>query len=134
MSSHHHEIGRVVLRIGIGAMFILHGWPKLSGGPRTWKKLGGAMKSVGIDFAPEFWGFMAAFSEVFGGLAFALGLLFQPACVLLFITMVVAATMHLRNGDGLGGSSHAIESAIVFASAFLLGPGRYSIKAPRLRR
>ena len=59
----HRHIGLLVLRIGIGLMFILHGAPKLFGGPEKWGQIGGAMSSLGIGFAPAFWGFMAAVSE-----------------------------------------------------------------------
>lgn len=89
------------------------------------------MAQLGIDFWPTAWGFAAACSEFFGGLLFAVGLLFRPACAALVGTMVVAATMHLRGGDGLQGASHAIEAGIVFAAMILVGPGRYAIDARR---
>ena len=126
----HQDLGKLILRLGMGGMFMVHGWPKLIGGPDTWKKLGSTMASLGLDFLPEFWGFMAAFSEFFGGLAFALGILFQPACALLAITMAVAANMHLQAGDGVSGASHAIESGLVFLGALLIGPGRLRLRRP----
>ena len=123
----HRHIGLLVLRIGIGLMFILHGAPKLFGGVEKWVKIGGAMASLGIGFAPAFWGFMAAVSEFFGGICLILGVAFRPACILLTITMLVAAISHLSRGDGLGGASHAIELGIVFLSLILIGAGKYSI-------
>ena len=63
----HRHIGLLVLRIGIGCMFILHGAPKLFGGAEKWTQIGMAMASLGIGFIPAFWGFMAAISEFFGG-------------------------------------------------------------------
>ncbi len=108
-------------------MFIFHGAPKMFGGPEKWEKLGMAMKFVGIEFIPVFWGFMAGFSEFIGGVCIIFGLFFRPACMLLVITMTVAATMHLEKGDGLKGASHAIESGVLFLSLILIGPGRYSI-------
>jgi putative oxidoreductase len=119
--------GLLVLRVGLGAMFVGHGWPKLAGGQATWTKLGGAMAQLGLDFAPTMWGFAAACSEFFGGILLALGLAFRPAATALLATMVVAATMHLRKGDGFGGSSHAIELGIVFAALLLTGPGKYAL-------
>ncbi|MBI5025786.1 MAG: DoxX family protein [Nitrospirae bacterium] len=121
------DIGLLILRVGIGIMFLYHGAPKLFGGPEKWEKLGMAMKYVGIDFAPVFWGFMAAFSEFFGGICIILGLFFRPACILLTITMAVAAAMHLGKGEGLKVASHAIEDGIVFLSLIFIGPGKYSI-------
>ena len=123
----HRHIGLLVLRIGIGLMFMVHGAPKLLGGVEKWGQLGAAMAALGIEFAPAFWGFMAAISEFFGGVCLILGVVFRPACILLTITMLVAAISHLSRGDGLGGASHAIELGIVFLSLILIGAGKYSL-------
>ena len=123
----HRHIGLLVLRIGIGLMFMVHGAPKLFGGVEKWGQLGAAMATLGIEFTPTFWGFMAAISEFFGGICLILGIVFRPACILLTITMLVAAISHLSRGDGLGGASHAIELGIVFLSLILIGAGKYSL-------
>lgn len=123
------DFGLLLLRVGIGIMFMLHGWPKIAGGPEKWTALGGALETFGIYFAPGFWGFMAAFAEFFGGLFFALGLFWRPTLLLLVITMIVAAAKHLAAGDGLMGSSHAIEAGIAFLGLLIIGPGRYSLDA-----
>jgi putative oxidoreductase len=123
----YRDIGLLILRIGIGGMFIFHGFPKILGGPGNWEKLGLAMATFGIQFMPAFWGFMSAFAEFFGGILIILGLFFRPACILLTINMTVATSMHLSRGDGLGGASHAIEDGIVFLSLILIGPGKYSL-------
>ena len=99
----------------------------MSGGMERWEQLGGAMAVFGIAIAPVFWGFLAAFSEFVGGMAVAAGLFFRPVCVLLLVTLIVAAAFHLDRGDGLGGASHAIEMAVVFFSFLFLGPGRLSL-------
>lgn len=119
------DLGLLLLRLGLGGMFVYHGLPKLLGGPARWEALGRATRAFGIDFAPTFFGFMAAVAEAGGGLCLALGLLFRPALAMLVSTMVVAAAFHLDRGDGFGKASHAIEAAIVFASMLLIGPGRY---------
>ena len=121
------EFGLLILRLGIGGMFILHGWPKITGGPAGWEKLGMATTSVGIHFAPIFFGFMAAIAEFGGGICLILGLFTREACLLLFIDMVVASTMHLTKGDGFIVASHAIEAAILFLSLTFIGPGKYSL-------
>jgi len=122
------NVGLLVLRIGIGTMFIYHGVPKLMGGPEAWAGLGQVMGMFGINFAPAFWGFMAAFSEAVGGLLIIIGLFLRPACLLLLVTMIVAASMHISKGDGLGGAAHAIESGILFLSLFIIGPGGLNIQ------
>ncbi len=123
----HRDTGLLILRIGLGCMFLFHGLPKLFGGPEKWEKVGMAMGSLGITFLPAFWGFMAAISEALGGLCLILGFLLRPACILLTITMLVATLSHLSRGDGLGGASHAIEVGIVFLSLILIGPGKHSL-------
>jgi putative oxidoreductase len=123
----YRDAGLLILRIGFGIMFIFHGAPKTFGGPERWGKLGMAMANFGIDFLPAFWGFMAAFSEFFGGILLILGLFFRPACILMTITMIVAASFHIGRGDGLMGASHAIENGIVLLSLILIGPGKISL-------
>lgn len=123
----YRNTGLLLLRLGIGIMFILHGLPKLTGGPEMWAQLGSKMELLGIGFAPVFWGFMAAFAETVGGALLALGLLFRPVCVLLVITMFVATLSHAAAGEGFGAYSHALEAAILFFALFFIGPGRYSL-------
>jgi putative oxidoreductase len=124
------DVGVLVMRVGLGLMFVGHGWGKLVGGPEKWEKIGGAMSTFGIDFAPVFWGFMAAFAEVFGGLALAAGLAMRPVLLgLLIPTMIVAAAKHMAAGDGFKGYSHAVEVGIAFVGLALIGPGRFSLDA-----
>ena len=120
--------GLLFLRLGIGLMFtVVHGGPKLFGGPEVWGKIGMAMGHLGIGAVPEVWGFLAAASEFFGGICLMLGLFVRPAAVFLAATMGVAATMHLTQGDGLKVASHAIELGIVFISLVCIGSGRYGL-------
>lgn len=121
------DAGLLVLRIGLGAMMIFHGYPKLIGGPENWAQLGTSAKFVGLNFAPTFWGLMAALAEAAGGILIILGLWFRPAAIFLTLNMIVASAMHLGKGDGLMEASHAIELAFVFAGLIFIGPGKYSI-------
>jgi putative oxidoreductase len=128
MSEKHRDLGLLLLRVGIGAMFMVHGYPKISGGPAKWATLGEAVGRLGIHFAPSFFGFMAALAEFGGGLCLITGAFFRAACALMLTTMIVASNMHLSKGDGFGTASHAIESAILFASLILIGPGAYRVR------
>ncbi|MGR3294477.1 MAG: DoxX family protein [Candidatus Scalindua sp.] len=123
----YRDIGLLILRVGIGVMFMIHGLPKLTGGPEKWEMLGGTMKSLGVGFAPMVWGFMAAFSECAGGLLLVLGFFTRPACFFLLTTMIVAVSMHISKGDPFVAYSHAMEAGILFISLILIGPGKYSI-------
>lgn len=121
------NMGLLIMRVGLGVMFVYHGYPKVLGGPDEWAKVGASTKYVGIHFLPTFWGFMAACSETFGGFLLVIGLAFRPVCLLLICTLVVAALMHLGTGGGLELAAHAIEDAVVFAGLLFVGPGRYSV-------
>jgi len=121
------NVGLLIIRVGLGIMFIYHGYPKLMGGPKEWTELGGSMKYVGIHFLPLVWGLLAAATELLGGFLLIIGLAFRPVCILLFINLVIAALMHLRTGGGLGEAAHAVEDAIVFAGLIFIGPGKYSV-------
>ena len=120
------DFGILLLRIGIGVLAVYHGFPKLMGGPQAWAGLGKAMGVMGITFAPQFWGFMAAFAEFFGGIAIITGFFMRPLCALLTFTMSVAALMHLGKGDGLQVASYAISMGVVYLSLIFIGPGSYS--------
>lgn len=125
------DAGLLIIRIGLGIMFMLHGYPKITGGPEKWEMIGKTMEHIGIGFAPTFWGFMAALAEFGGGLCLILGFLFRPALGMLTFTMCIAAYMHYVGGDGFNGYSHAVESAIVFIGLFFCGPGKYALKISR---
>jgi len=116
-------LGFLILRIGIGGMFIHHGMGKFLAGSETLTKVGSALSLVGIHFGHYYFGILAALSEAGGGLCLILGVLFLPACFFMFFTMCIASTMHLMSGDGLSTASHAIEAAILFFSLMFIGPG-----------
>jgi putative oxidoreductase len=124
---HYSSMGILVMRIGLGAMMITHGYPKLMGGPELWGKIGLSMGNMGVHSYATFWGFMAAFAEGIGGLFVLLGLFFRPACILITFTMIVAAAHHIHAGDGLKGAGHAIELAFAYFGLIFIGPGKYSV-------
>ena len=120
------NFGLLIIRIGLGIMFIYHGFPLLGGGVKRWQELGSATKYVGIHFWPMVWGLLCAATETFGGFLLVIGLAFRPVCLLLMIAMIVAALSHFGKGEGLGAASHAIEDAVMFAGLLFVGPGSYS--------
>jgi len=123
----YRNFGLLVMRVGLGVMFVFHGYPKLLDGPDKWAEVGAATKYIHIHFLPTFWGLMALCSETFGGFLLVIGLAFRPVCLLLLITMIVAVLMHFGSGGGLDQAAHAIEDAVVFAGLLFVGPGRYSV-------
>ncbi|MFO7820518.1 MAG: DoxX family protein [Lentisphaeria bacterium] len=125
------DIGLLVLRVGVGVLFIIHGWPKMFGGPETWAVIGKmGMGAFGINFAPAFWGFMAAFAELIGGIALIAGILTRPFCILLGFTMLAATWFNLFTADGGGKNpgTHALLGLVVFIALLISGPGKYSLR------
>lgn len=129
----YRDVGLLIARLGFGlGFFWFHGWPKLSAGPERWEGVGGAMSSLGIDFAPLFWGFCASLAESLGGLLIAAGLFFRPAALAIAVVMFVATVNHISTGRG--SPAHAFKNASLFAGLFLIGPGRYSLDYVLARR
>lgn len=129
----YREGGLLFMRIGLGLIFMMHGIPKLIGGPTVWRGLGKALGAIGIHFAgplsslTTFFGFMAAFAEGVGGALLILGLFFRPACLLLTFTMIVATMMLVRKGEPFPTYSHPLKMAVVFIGLMVVGPGKYSV-------
>lgn len=121
------DIGILVLRVGIGVFFLIHGIPKILAGAELWEKLGMAMGGLGIHFAPTFWGFMAAISEAGGGLFLILGLFIRPFAALLCFTMVVATVMLVNKDAGFAAISNPAHLIVVFVALLISGGGAWSL-------
>ncbi len=122
------DLGLLILRFGFGFMFIIvHGGPKIIAGPERWERLGSAMSNIGIDFLPTFWGFIASFTEFFGGIFLLLGLFFRPSLFFLTFTMFIAVMLNIERNGTLAGAAHPLEVGIVFLALIFIGPGKYSL-------
>ena len=125
--SNYKNFGLLIIRIGLGLTFIHYGYPMLTGGINSWKEIGTSTRHIGIHFWPVVWGFIAAVTETFGGFLLIIGLAFRPVCILMIITLIIAAASHIGSGEGLRGAAHAIEDAIIFTGLLFVGPGKYSV-------
>jgi putative oxidoreductase len=124
----YRDAGLLLLRLGLGVAFIIHGMPKLAGGPKTWAFYGKSMGLLGIDFFPVFWGFMAAVTEGIGGVLLILGAFYRPVCLLLTFTMAIATlTLAAPRDRDFKSYSHPLKMAFVFFGLAFIGPGRFSI-------
>lgn len=124
--SKYFDLGLLIIRLGIGFSYMYnYGFMKISH-PEKWAGLGEKMSMVGIDFAPVFWGFMAAFSEFFGSILLILGLGSRIACFLLGFTMFIAFLTGFSKNEF---NSEAFEMMIVFIGLLFTGPGKYSVDA-----
>ncbi len=123
----YQNFGLLIMRIGLGAMMILHGKDKLLGGVAKWEDLGHAMDKLHIHFWPAFWGFMCAITETVGGLFVMLGLWFRLVCLMLFINFIVATVPHYTTITEIGDAAHAIELTCTFFGLMFIGAGAYSV-------
>jgi putative oxidoreductase len=123
----YRNLGLLIFRLGIGGMFMWHGFPKIAGGMDKWLELGKAMGVFGIHFAPAFWGFMSGFSEFIGGIFIAIGLFYRLACLLLVLNLSTAFASQMVGGKGLLKASQSLEDSFAFLGALFIGPGKYSI-------
>ncbi|MBC8047164.1 MAG: DoxX family protein [Fimbriimonadaceae bacterium] len=120
------NFGLLFLRITVGASMIwFHGYGKISD-PGRWKPLGENLDMIGINFLPEFWGFMAAFAEFFGAAFLILGLFTRISCLMLVFTMFIAFYGGYIEKDM---NSYPLNLMLVFISIFIIGPGKFSLDA-----
>jgi putative oxidoreductase len=123
------DLGLLLLRIGMGLLFVYYGYGMLAKGPQGLISIGSAFEFFGIKFAPLFWGYAAGIAMLAGGILVVCGLMFRVALFFMLITMIVAARMHFATGQGFMAASHALECAIVFLSLMVTGPGEFSLDA-----
>ena len=127
----------LVLRVVLGVIFVMHGAQKvlgLFGGPGLQATVQNFQTHLGI---PPVLGYIASFTEFFGGIALVVGALTRLAALGIGITMGVAMLQaHLANGFFLNwscesGKGHGFEynlALIGMALALVLtGGGAYSL-------
>jgi putative oxidoreductase len=129
------DLGLLILRVGIGVMFICHGIPKLLGGPEGWEGLAQfALPFLPGGYLAMAFGFAAMAAELAGGLLLALGKYHRTACLALAATMAVAFSTKIESVTGIGdfakNAGWPLELLIVFVALFFIGPGRYVAGKP----
>jgi putative oxidoreductase len=82
------DIAALFLRLAAGAIFIPHGWSKVAGETGVGMFAADMATNYGI---PAFLGYVAAYSELVGGILLIAGLLTRLDALLLAGTMIVAA-------------------------------------------
>lgn len=88
MSRYASDVAALVLRIAAGLIFLPHGWSKIAGEGGA----GAFAADIAANYSiPAFLGYVAAYSEVIGGILLILGLLTRLDAILLGATMFVAA-------------------------------------------
>ena len=121
------EYSSLPLRLGLGIVFLVHGYMKLFGGiPGTTEFFAG----IGIPLA-GFFAYVVSILEFFGGIALLLGIFVQWTSILLIINMLVALfVVHLPKGFsvGKGGYEFVFVLLMGLVSLAILGPGKLSLE------
>lgn len=124
-------VAALLARLVLGSIMLAHGWTKVI--PRgSLYSFAHAVAHMGM---PYWLGYVAAFTEFFGGIALILGLLTPIAAAGVAIDMAVAILkVHLRHGlTGPGGFEFPLS---LLALALLLladGPGYLALDAALFR-
>ena len=123
-SSVSSDLASLLLRLAIGTLFIIHGYPKLTSAQR---KQGGAwMKSVGMSatMVP-----LGGFVEFFGGIALILGLLTPIVAVLSALWMLSTTWFSISKVKKKYAGGYEIDVTLFLAALALalLGSGIFSI-------
>jgi putative oxidoreductase len=121
------DAGRLVLRLAVGTLLLLHGVAKLRGGIDG---IGASLARVGM---PEALGYLVYIGEVFAPMLLIVGIWTRIAALVVVVNMLVAvALVHTAQVLSLGRSGgYALElQAMYLFSALALaltGAGRYSL-------
>ena len=122
-----NQLALTVLRIGIGLLFVGHGYLKVVRGYDEWLWTGQQMKYIGITFWPLFWGICAMLAEFGGGICLTLGFCTRIAAAFMAFTMFVAVSHHIGKGDSYGYISFPFSQMIIFIALMIAGSGPYSL-------
>ncbi len=140
MLASRNDIGLLLIRAAVGAIFVYHGSQKLLGifgGPGI-DGTAQMFAAIGIPL-PYLNAWLASSAETFGGLMLIVGLLTRPAALLLTFVMAVAVSVVSGNGFDVrnGGIEYPLMLGIILLATAFLGAGRFSLDAvlmPRLRK
>ena len=126
----------LVLRLALGSIFLGHGAQKAIGAFSGPGIKGFTVMLASLGFVPAgFWAYLAAYTELIGGLCLILGVLTRPAAALILMLIAVATyKVHLSKGFFLanGGFEYNILIMAACISVIILGAGKFSL-APKAR-
>jgi putative oxidoreductase len=123
----YRETGLLLMRVGLGVLFIIITGPVLLGGPSRWGNFGGAIRSLGLHTNYQFWGFLGALMGCAGGALMIFGLFFRPGVLLCLVITLVHLLGVLGGIGSYRANLAAIELFVVLIGLLFVGPGKYSV-------
>lgn len=121
--------GLLVLRVAVGVIFIVHGWPKLTGARGMAQAFGQPSAGVVVFFTIQ------GAVEILGGLGLILGVLVQVAAIVVALIMIGAIVLKnsmMKTGfTAQQATGWEFDLILLAASLALLtsGPGRLALMA-----
>lgn len=125
-SATQHDIGKLILRVTLGLLVLLHGIAKLKGG------MGGIVGMVESHGLPGFIAYGVLIGEVLGPLMLIVGYFARVGAVLVAVNMLFAFALahmgELGHFNKQGGWALELQGMFLAAAVALalLGPGRFS--------
>src|SRR3989344_6661424 len=120
------NFGPLILRVALGLVFVIHGYPKLFGG---FSQTVGFFESVGIK-PGKFWVFVVGAVEFFGGIALILGFATQLAALLIAVNMIVAMVKVKFQKGFVDGYEFDLVLLAMALSLILTGAGAFALDWP----
>ncbi len=121
----------LALRLGLGVVFVVHGYSKFTGGPA--EGFGGMLTGLGVG-APEFVAWLVTIAELVGGLMLLAGLGTRLVTLPLIATLIgaiilVKADLGVIAPTGAPSPGAELDIALLAGLVALLfmGPGRLSL-------
>jgi putative oxidoreductase len=125
------DLALLILRVGTGAIFIPHGYPKMTGGGGEAKggqaHLAKSLAQMGLPF-PRAFAILVGAIEFFGGLLLILGLQTQWAALALVFVMLVATGRVLMQRGFVGEADFPFSLLVAVLALALLGGGAVSLE------
>ena len=124
---HQPDVGKLILRLALGLLILLHGIAKIIGG------IGGIENMVVSQGLPAFLAWGVFVGEVLAPLMVILGFHTRLGAGLIAVNMIVAIllahTGELYRLSGTGGWALELQGMYLFAAValVLLGPGRFRV-------
>ncbi len=126
-SANYSDVGPLVLRLALGAIFFYHGYDKIfvKGIPA----ITGFMTSLGLPL-PMLMAYLVSYGELISGILLIVGFLtYWVAIIDIIIALVAFFTVHAAKGFAISGGGYEFIMLIFAASVAILisGAGKYSV-------
>lgn len=121
LDNKYSDLALLLLRVGVGVIFIVSGWGKLTG----IEGVTGFFGNIGVPM-PFIMAWVVALVEFFGGIMVLLGAYTKIPYLLLAIIMLVAIFL-VKLPDGFSGLRLELMLMLTSLALFFIGNGNYSV-------